>query len=308
MTVPDRPRPDPAAPGSILGVALLIGLTVFWGGNWPAMKLGLRELDVWTFRALCLIVGGIGLLALARAGGHPLTVPRAERGRLCVVAFLNITLWHLLSAYGITRIQAGRAAIIAYTMPIWTVLLGWPLLGERLTVARTAALGLGLGAMAILIAPETRGLARTPAGVAFMLGAALAWALGTVLTKGFRWTMPTVLLAGWQILLGAVPVVLGAVILGPRLLAPLTVAGALGTAYAVLVGMIFCHYAWFKVVSLLPSTVAAIGTLGVPMVGVLSSALVLGEPIGLPELLALGLVVAGLTLLIADSAFRDRAR
>jgi drug/metabolite transporter (DMT)-like permease len=288
------------------GVLLLGALTVLWGSNWPAMKLALRELDPWTFRTICLLVGGGGLLALVRAGGQSLRVPRAERWPLALVAFFNITGWHLCSAYGLTLIQAGRAAIIAYTMPLWTVVFGRVLVGERITRARLVALGLGLGGMAVLVAPEASALWAAPAGTLLMLGAAVSWAIGTVLTKAHRWAIPTAVLTGWQVVLGAVPIALGAALrlAGPGDAGPptrvvdLSAAALLGTAYATLVGVIFCHWAWFRLVAILPAAVAAIGTLGIPIVGLFASALVLGEPVGSAELLALGLVVSGLGILV----------
>ena len=74
-----------------LGRLLLLGaLTVFWGGNWPALKLAVREIDPWTFRTLCLVLGGAALLALVRAGGQSLAVPRRERGPLCLVSGANV--------------------------------------------------------------------------------------------------------------------------------------------------------------------------------------------------------------------------
>lgn len=295
----------PGTPGRPLpGVLLLGALTVLWGSNWPAMKLALREIDPWTFRTVCLVVGGGGLLVLVRAGGHRLAIPRAERWPLLVVAVFNITTWHLLSAYSLTLIQAGRAAIIAYTMPLWTVLFGRLLLGERLTRARVAALGLGLAGLAVLVAPDARALWAAPTGALLMLTAAGLWAVGTVLIKAVPWTMPTAVLTGWQLVLGALPIALGAALrwlggvgTGPHL-AGLGAAALLGTAYATLVGVIFCHWAWFRIVATLPATVAAIGTLGIPVVGVFSSAVVAGEPIGAGEIGALGLVVGGLALLV----------
>jgi drug/metabolite transporter (DMT)-like permease len=286
-----------------LGGLLLLGaLTVLWGGNWPAMKLALREVDPWTFRTICLLVGGGGLLALVRLGGHSLQVPRRERGPLALVAFFNITAWHLCSAYGLTLVQAGRAAIIAYTMPLWTVVFGHLLIGERLTRRRLAALALGLGGMAALVAPEARVLWTAPAGTLLMLGAATAWAIGTVLTKANRWTVPTAVLTGWQVVLGGLPIALGAtlrIVGSGRSLWVTPSAGALlGTAYATLVGVIFCHWAWFRLVAILPATVAAIGTLGIPIVGLFASAAILGEPVGPAELFALVLVVAGLAVLV----------
>ena len=289
------------------GVLLLAALTVLWGGNWPAMKLALHELDPWTFRTICLLVGGGGLLALVRAGGKSLRVPRAERWPLALVAFFNITAWHLCSAYGLTLVQAGRAVIIAYTMPLWTVIFGRLLVGERITRARLAALGLGLGGMAALVAPEVSALWAAPAGTLLMLGAAVSWAIGTVLTKAHRWTIPTAVLTGWQVVLGAVPIALGAALRlagtgdagAPIPAVALSAAALLSTAYATLVGVTFCHWAWFRLVAIVPAAVAAIGTLGIPIVGLFASALVLAEPVGSAELVALVLVVGGLGILVS---------
>ena len=288
------------------GVLLLAALTVLWGSNWPALKVALRELDPWTFRTVCLLVGGGGLLVLVRAGGQSLRVPRAERWPLVVVAFFNITAWHLCSAYGVMLVQAGRAAIIAYTMPLWTVVFSRLITGERITRPRLAALGLGLSGLAALVVPDAAALWEAPAGTLFMLGAALSWAIGTLLTKARRWTVPTDALTGWQLVLGAVPIALGAALslvgagdagLTSRL-GSLSWAALLGTAYSTFVGVIFCHWAWFRLVAILPAAVAAIGTLGIPIVGLFTSALVLGESVGPAELTALVLVVSGLGILI----------
>jgi drug/metabolite transporter (DMT)-like permease len=129
-----------------------------------------------------------------------------------------------------------------------------------------------------------------------------------VLTKAQAWTIPTAVLTGWQVLAGGLPIALGAALrltaaggTGPglALVAP-SMAALLGTAYATFVGAIFCHWAWFRLVATLPAAVAAIGTLGIPIVGLFSSALILGEPIGAGELLALVMVVSGLAILFSE--------
>lgn len=281
------------------GIVLLGGLTLLWGLNWPAMKVGLSQVTPWTFRTVCLLTGGFGLLGIARAGGLPLKIPRRERWPICVVALFNITGWHVLSAYSLTLTGAGRAAIIAYTMPLWAVILGRAVLREPLTRARGLALLLGLAGLTILIGPEFRALWKAPVGALLMLCAAASWGTGTVLVKHFQWTIPTILLTGWQVILGAVPVMLGMLVLEPvPSLAGLGLEAVVGTAYAAVVGVLLCHYAWFRVVRMLPSAIAAIGTLGIPVVGVFSSGLILGEPVGLRELAALALVLPALALVL----------
>jgi drug/metabolite transporter (DMT)-like permease len=281
----------------LTGIVLLAVLSLFWGLGWPAMKVVLAEIRPWTFRTVCLLGAGAGLLALARAAGTRLRIPRSDLVPLLVTSLVNITGWHLLSAHGIAAMQAGRAAIVAYTMPLWAVLLSRLLLGERLGWLRLLALATGTAGMAVLLGPDLQRLGAAPAGVAFMLGAAFCWAAGTVLIKFFRWHTPPAAIVGWQMLLGGLPVAAGALLIeNPLALADISLKAGATLLYLVLGPMIFCHWAFFVVVRMFPANVAAISTLSIPIIGVFGSALLLGEPVTTAELLALLLVVAALGL------------
>ena len=291
------PPATPNDESSLRGIVLLAVLSLFWGLGWPAMKVVLAEIRPWTFRTVCLLGAGAGLLALARAAGTRLRIPRSDLIPLLVTSLVNITGWHLLSAHGIAAMQAGRAAIVAYTMPLWAVLLSRLLLGERLGWLRLLALATGTAGMAVLLGPDLQRLGAAPAGVAFMLGAAFCWAAGTVLVKFFRWHTPPAAIVGWQMLLGGLPVAAGALLLeNPLGLADISLKAGATLLYLVLGPMIFCHWAFFVVVRMFPANVAAISTLSIPIIGVFSSALLLGEPVTTAELLALLLVVAALGL------------
>jgi drug/metabolite transporter (DMT)-like permease len=282
------------------GIVLLVALTITWGLNWPMMKLALLEVPPWTFRSLCLMIGGSALLALALASGGPMTLPVRRLPALALVSLFNITGWHLFSAYALLYTGSGRAAIIGYTMPLWASLLSLWVFHARPTARQIAALLLGMTALVLLIIKDFGALGAAPTGALLMLGAALCWAVGTVLVKKFEWDrLAITALTGWQQLIGGAPIVVGWWLLEPVPdLSALSLPAALGLAYAVFVAMIFCQTAFFKLLSLLPAHVAAISVLPVPVVGVVSSALILAEPVGLAELVALTLVVAGLFLLI----------
>jgi drug/metabolite transporter (DMT)-like permease len=280
-----------------IGFALLAGLSIFWGLSWPIMKIALGEILPWTFRTLCLFLGGSGILGLAKASGSALTIPRAEFWPLILVALLNITGWHLCSAYGLIYMNAGRAVIIAYTMPIWTSILGSLILGERLTGARLLGLCFGMIGLLILIGPDLKAIGSAPLGILFMLGASVSWAGGTVFIKYFRWTMPTAAFAGWQEVLGGVPVIIGALIFEPiTTILQVSWRGVFSTAYIIILPMTLCYWAWVKIVQIFPSNVAAIGTLAIPVIGVFSSGFFLGEPMGLREIAALMLVLMALAI------------
>lgn len=278
---------------------LIAAITLLWGLNWPAMKLAVGELSPWTFRAVCVVVSALGLMALAMIARERIVPPRRLWAPLAGVALLNVTGWHLLSAFGLLYIEGGRAAIVAYTMPVWAALLSALFLGERFDARRAAALFLGMAGVAFLIGPDLLGMSQSPLGPILMTGAAVSWAGGTVGIKAERWPIGVMAFSGWQLLIGGVPILLACLLLEPVPdLSRLTWRGALATAYASTVALIFCFAAYNKVVTMLSATAAAISTLATPVVGLLSAAWLLGEPAGWRELLALGFVLSAMALVL----------
>src|SRR5690625_2331172 len=278
------------------GYLLLFALGLCWGVNWPAMKSAVGVMPVWDFRTACLIFGGLTTLALARAYGLPLRVPRREILPLFVCAIFSIVGWQVLTAYALTLMDASRASILAFTMPLWASIFSIFLLNERLDSYRVVGLILGLTGLAALVVPELRAIARAPLGVAAILGAAISWALGTVLMKRFSWSISTTTLAGWQLLVAAGFVLIGALLVdrGTPWADDWSISEIVATLYAITFAMAFGHWAWFRIVRIFSAPIAAIGTMLVPVFGVFSSALLLGEAIGVNELVALVLVTSGL--------------
>ena len=136
------------------GILLLVSLSMFWGMAWPAMKISVSEIPPWSFRMYCLVFSGAGILLLAKANRFSLKLPMEELKPLCLVALFNITGWHLFSAHGVLRMNASRAVIIAFTMPLWATALSRIILKERISPARILALGIGLCGLGFLIWPE----------------------------------------------------------------------------------------------------------------------------------------------------------
>lgn len=307
-TTSSRP-PTATAPLPLAGFILLAAVTLFWGANWPGMKIVLGEIGPWWFRTICLAIGGLALLAISAGSGNTLQVVRRDIGPLLLCAVFNMVGWHLFSAFGLTLVPAGRASIIAFTMPVWAAIAAIPVLGERLTLPVVTGLALGMGGLGVLIGHDIAVLGSAPVGAFLMLGAAISWGIGTVLFKRFTWHTPIATVIGWQLTLAALPVGAGALALEQ---AP-DIAGLSGPAiiallYVLAFPMVFCQWAYFKIVSLFPAVYAAVGVLAVPMVGVISSLIVLGEPIGWREVLALALVSSAIfTVLVWPRLNRRRA-
>lgn len=290
------------AQGALL---ILAATSLFWGLNWPVMKVALSGIPVLPFRAICLAIAGPAMLAFAALRGDRLIPPPREFAWLLLAAFFNVTLWHLFTGYGVSLMAAGRASIIAYTMPAWATLLGAVFLRERLTPARIAALLLGMLGVAALLLPDLDAIIAAPLGALSMILAAITWAVGTIVMKRFRWSGSVAALTGWQTCLGGAPIVAAALIIGPfpgLAHADGVTIAALG--YVIFFGMLMGQWGWFAVLARLPVAQASIGTLAIPVIGVLSSTVLLGEHLSPSEIAALALVVAALALALRPALSR----
>lgn len=284
---------------------LLAALTLAWGFNWPMMKLALTELPVWSFRTLCIGAGSAGLFAIARTQGLRIRVPEGQWKRLIFTALFNVTGWNLLIGYGVLMLPSGRSAILAYTMPLWTVMLSALFLHEAFTIRKTAGVVLGMGAVGLLLAAEFAQMRAAPNGALLILGAALSWATGTVIMKRFPTDLPTTTFVAWQLALGGLPVIAGALLLEWQTWQPISHAATAGLLYNMLVASLFCHWAWFKIATNAPASIAALSTLMIPVVGVFSGMLVLGEQPQWQEYVALILVTMALATVLIP--VRNRA-
>src|SRR5256885_2083287 len=263
------------------------------------MKVALGDVSPWTFRTLCLGLGSAVLFLVLRAGGQRLGVPKGQWGRLAALAFFNITCWNVLVAFGLTMIPSGRASILAYPMPALAIPLSVWLLGERLTVAKAIGLALGLAGLALLLGEGYAALGAAPLGTLLVLGAAASWALGAVLQKKYPIAMAPGPYTAWIMLLGGVPIFIGAALFeDPRALAHLGAGAIFGIAYNVLIAFAFAHWAWIKLATSVSVTVFSLSILVIPVVAVLSGMLFLGERPTAAEFAALGLVLAALVTVL----------
>jgi len=285
---------------------LMLVLTLGWGCNWPMMKIALHEIPVWTFRSLCVWAGALGVLLIARMRGHALLPPRTQWPRVFVTSLFNVTGWNILIGYGVTLLPAGRSAILAYTMPLWVALLSVPVLKEPLTSRRLLGLSLGMGGMLLLLSNELAVLRAAPVGALFVIGAAWSWAIGTVLMKRFPTALASTSFTGWQLLLGGVPIIAGALLFDSGRLHALSWHAMLALAYNMIVAFILCHWIWFEIVSRASATVSSLGTLSIPVVGVFSSMLILGERPDWREYAALILVLSAIGTVLVPVQRKSR--
>ncbi len=288
-------KSTPLPAGTLLLVAAIV---MIWGSSFPIIKIVLQEIPPLTFRAVIAPFGIIVLVAIALISRKSVPRPQGQWKQLALTSIFNITGWFTLSALGISLMRSGHASIIAFTMPFWASLFSMWFIGETPTLRRILGLGLGLAGIAVLLLSKFSEIDFSPLGLLFMFGAAISWGIGTALQKKIAWKIPSLFVVLWQLVIGGLPIMVASFFFEAGKLEPISPQAFMLLLYILLVPILFNWYAWFKIVSILPVTVASVSTLMVPVIGVITSNLVLGESLGFYEFGALVLVCSGLALVL----------
>ena len=217
-------------------------------------------------------MASLALAGIAASRGETLIVPRQLRWRLVGSALLNVSAWMGLTTLSLVWLNAGEAATLAYTMPVWTALLAWPVLGEKLVLSRIVALVLASAGSLCCLAERLRCRRGQTARRQIVLAAAMLFALGTVLGKRSPLNMTPIAMTAWQVGIGCI-VLLGAslVLEHPHLL-EMHWFGWAALSYTAAVSLGICYITWFAALRRLEAGTAAIGTLLTPIIGVVASA------------------------------------
>lgn len=275
---------------------MLAVLTLVWGTNWPLFPLAVREVSVWTFRAVAVTIAGFALLAAARLRGQSLVVPRRHWRTVLAAAICYLVVWNITSTYAAVLIPSGQAAILGFTMPLWAALLSWAFLGERLNTRMRLAMALGCLGVGLLVARGAMAYAQAPLGFALGLLAGVGWAVGTLILKRWPVPVPATVLTGWQLLICALPFTAGALAFGDGHWFMPSWQSIVVIGYIALVPMCVGNVAWFSIVGMLPTNVAGLSSIMVPVVAMISGAIVHGEPLGGLQWAAMACCVGALAL------------
>jgi drug/metabolite transporter (DMT)-like permease len=279
------------------GLMFLAITSIGWGFNWPVTKYLLSELPPLTLRGTTGVVGASLLAALALIRSQSLLVPRELWGRLVLAAFLNVACWMVLMGLALLWLPASEAALIAYTMPVWASMLAWPILGERPNLLRVISLVMAFAGLSAIMGGNglAASMEKLP-GILMALGGAIGFAFGTVLAKKLPLNLPPLSAAAWQIGIGCLPITIIGVLIEKSDVGAVSHLGWILLVYSTVIQFCVAYVSWFAALARLPASVAAIGTMAVPVIGVVASAIALHEPLGTGQMAALVFTLAGVAL------------
>jgi drug/metabolite transporter (DMT)-like permease len=285
--------PITTASGTDVGARLmLVALCLIWGVTWPLMKIALYQIPPLTMRAAS---GGLGALTLylfcfmTRRSFH---VPTAKAWlHIFIASMLTVVGFTVISSFAQLIATTGRVTVLAYTMPVWTVLLAWPFLGERPSGVQVFALALCAAGLAVLIYPlATTGV---PFGILLAVATGMSWAGGTVYLKWAQIDADPMGAACWQLIVAFVVVVAFMLIFeGRPHFENARTSGLLALAFTGIVGNGVAYGLWFAIVRRLPAVAASLGVLAVPVIGIVASYFLLGEVPTTADIIGFALIFA----------------
>jgi drug/metabolite transporter (DMT)-like permease len=290
------------------GVLALLIVVFAWGLTWPVNKVVLLQLSPLWAVTLRSAVATLALFALTAARGRVTLPPAGDLPVLVSITLLHMVGFNLLSSWGLGRVPTGRSVVLAYTTPLWVTPGAALFLREPLTGRRVLGVLVGLAGLVSLFNPLTfdwRDRAVVSGHLAVLAGA-LLWAASIVHIRAHRWRSTPFALIPWETLLATL------------LLAPIALAGGLPPhvewtpaftlllGYLGIVGTAVAYWAAATASRHLPAVTTSLGLLATPVVSVVTATLWLGEPLTVPLVAAIALVLGGVAIGATDRSGAER--
>jgi drug/metabolite transporter (DMT)-like permease len=280
--------------GSLL---LLLGLAVCWGYNWVVMKIGLHDAGPVAFAAIrCLggaIILGLVLLALRRS------FRIVEPWTVAIIGLLQTALAQGLIAMALHGGQAGKSAVLNYTLPVWVMILGFLFLKERPRLMQWLATLIAFAGVMVMTFLNGKAVSWEP--IVFALSASICWGAGTVVTQALmrrhEGRIDTLALTAWQLGIGGAVLTLLAFVV-PE--APLhwTASLILALVYNVGPASAVAFLLWFMLQQRIEANVLSLIVLIVPLVGIAAGWLQLDERPSTPDAIGMALILAGIAVMV----------
>ena len=286
-------------------IFILVFLIIVWSVVWPLFRFVVQEIPPLVFRVSAGIPAAFLLLFLAKINSHKLSIPKNKWKPLFFISLCNVTLWQVLMLYGVSLLGGGRAAVLGYTMPVWAVIVASIFGYERMTLSSFLALCLGVfGVVSLTFGID---FSSNWIGILVMLMAGLSWGVGTMILKYGGLNYNGFVIAGWQQLIGIVPVIPFAILWDFENIGNPDFRHFLVLIFAVFFSSAYTYWAYFVVLQNFTVTVTSISVMMVPVLALLIDTFYLNLDISYYDLIALLLIVISI-FVAATKPFENKKK
>jgi drug/metabolite transporter (DMT)-like permease len=270
---------------------LLIILTLVWGFNWPMLKLGVNHYPPLSFRSLSMWMGLPFLALVLYVKKVSFKIPKKDWPELIMLAITNMLVWHVLIILAVQNLSSGRSAILGYTMPIFSALIGVLWFGASMRWRAWAGVGCAALGVVLLLWHELSAISGKPLGVVLGLIAAAFWGLGTQQIRHTRMQVPTLAIVFWMIFMSTWLMSILAFVFERRDWGPVPDITWVSIVYNAFGVFVFAQAAWLSLARNLPPLASTLSVMFIPVLGVFSGAYFLNEALHWQDWAAIVLIV-----------------
>jgi drug/metabolite transporter (DMT)-like permease len=283
-------------------LAAFAAIYLIWGSTYLAIRLAIETMPPLLMAGTRFTVAGLLLFAWARTRGGAPAPTRRQWGAAALMGVLLLACGNGGVSWSEQRVASGLAALLVALVPLWTVLLEWARPGGRRPAAAVlVGLALGLGGVALLVAPgSTGGRGVDPVGALVLLGATLAWSIGSVSARRLPLPSSPLMATALEMLAGGAALLVAGLAGGEGRalhLAAITPRSLLALGYLVVFGSLVAFTAFVWLLRVRPAGRVATYAFVNPAVAVLLGWAVLGEALAARTLVAAAVIVAGVALI-----------
>ena len=303
-------------PKSTLVLLAFGSVYLFWGSTYGAIHIAGKHLSAPVVSATRSLISATLIMLISVMRGKSLRVPKGEGWKLVVVGLLFMSANNMLLTWGEQMVASGFASLVVSTMPIMIALIEMVMPdGDALNKRGWAGTILGTFGIAVLVWPSLHagkengvaGVSSRPLlGVLVLLGAALAFAIGSVLSRRFRFKADTFVATGWQI--GAAGICNAMVVIGSGGLhrAVWTWTGFGAIMYLSIFGSLFGLVAFTYLLQNVAVTKVSTYAFVNPVIAVLLGVLFLHERLAKTEIAGMGVIVCAVAMVVYSRMDRGK--
>jgi len=281
-----------------------IGLFAFiifsWGLAWPVNKVGLTYLSPAWYTAIRLVIGTVTMMTIVLIVGK-FSLPKSKDCPLIVIiGLLQISIYILLTNFGLTYLPAGRSSLLAYTTPLWIMPAATLFFNEKAGLLKWIGFLMGLGGLLLLLSPWEINWSNTDIlfGTAMLLLASLCWSISMLCARYMQWSKSPLELIPWQLLIGTLPILVYAYATEPAVTIQWNMPLILSLIYTGILVTGFSYWSGLIINKELPTIIVSLGFLLVPIVSLLVSTVYMQETLSLPTICAIVLIISGICCVV----------
>lgn len=281
---------------------LLLCVVLIWGINWPINRIGMNYMPALWHSAIRMTVGCTFMFLLVILRGQLVKPSKKDLPLIFIIGILQLALFTTCVNLGLQHVNPGRSSILVYTVPLFTTPIAILFLNEKLNRYKSMGLILGFLGILILFSPwDLEWSFEMLYGHTVLLCAAILFAIAICCTRNIKSSLTPLQLLPWQLLVGSMLTILFALVDDTKPTIHWTPPAILAMTYTGILAAGVAYWLITIVGRQLPAITVSLGLLGVPLTGVISSHIILDEPITESMKIAMSLIFTGLMFVALDS-------